>query len=98
MQVKFALIGVLKVLLFFRVFSFPMLRTLIYSEVLRTWFSFSRYRFACSRPGIFENFLKFYNNIVKKLKNVVTPFCLERMAYYDVFKFFLILEFPKIFE
>ena len=50
---------VLKVLLFFRVFSLPMLRTLIYSEVLRTWFCFSTYRFACYRLGIFENFRKF---------------------------------------
>src|SRR5277367_936510 len=55
--VKFAF-RVLKVLLFLRVFSFPMLRTLIYSEVLRTWFCFSRYRFACYGLGIFENFRK----------------------------------------
>src|SRR5277367_6580027 len=73
--VKFAL-SCIKSVTFFRVFSFPMLSTLIYSEVLRTWFCFSRYRFACYRPGIFENFRKFYN--FKKIKKVVTPFCLER--------------------
>src|SRR5277367_1661926 len=56
--VKFALSRV-KSVTFFRVFSFPMLRTLIYSEVLRTLFCFSRYRFACYRFGIFENFRKF---------------------------------------
>src|SRR5277367_1135009 len=55
--VKFALSRV-KSVPFFRVFLFPMLRTLIYSEVLRTWFCFSRYRFACYRLGIFENFRK----------------------------------------
>src|SRR5277367_5499032 len=55
--VKFAF-RVLKVLLFFRVFSLPMLRTLIYSEVLRTWFCFSTYRFACYGLGVFENFRK----------------------------------------
>jgi len=49
--VKFAL-SLVKSVTFFRVFSFPMLRTLIYSEVL--W-----YRFACYRLGIFENFRKF---------------------------------------
>src|SRR5277367_5050385 len=71
--VKFAF-RVLKVLFFSRVFSFPMLRTLIYSEVLRTWFCFSTYRFACYRPGIFENFRKFYNcKKIKKLRNAI-PF------------------------
>src|SRR5277367_1568076 len=53
-----------------------MLRTLIYSEVLRTWFCFSRYRFAFTDL----EFSKIFGNsiFVKKLKNVVTPFCLER--------------------
>src|SRR5277367_5638196 len=69
--VKFALSRV-KSVTFFRVFSFPMLRTLIYSEVLRTWFCFSRYRFACYRTGIFENFRKFYNcKKIKKRRNAI---------------------------
>src|SRR5277367_2660764 len=67
--VKFTL-SCIKSVTFFRVFSFPMFRTLIYSEVLRAWFCFSRYRFACYRLGIFGN-----SKIKKKLKNVVTLFC-----------------------
>src|SRR5277367_3210750 len=47
---------VLKVLAFFHVFSFPMLRTLIYSEVLRTSIFFYRYRFASYRLRIFRKF------------------------------------------
>src|SRR5277367_4306827 len=51
---------------FFRVFSFPMLRTFIYSEVLRTWFCFFRYHFAWYRLVIFGN-----SKIKKKLENGV---------------------------
>src|SRR5277367_4189399 len=60
--VKFAL-SCIKSVTFFRVFSFPMLRTLIYSEVLPACFCFSRYRFACYRLGIFGN-----SKIKKKIK------------------------------
>src|SRR5277367_4164100 len=56
--VKFALSRVKSVIFFSSIFI-SHVEDFDLFEVLRTWFCFSRYRFACYRLGIFENFPKF---------------------------------------